>query len=113
MLGGVAIPPGSTVYMAVHSAHRRADFWNNPLEFDPLRFDGDNLFNHQGYLPFGLGQRKCLGSLMAVKEMPEVLAQLLRRFEITGISSQFCHDSVASFTLRPKQDIYVRLKKRD
>jgi cytochrome P450 len=112
VLGGVDIPPGSTVYMAVYWAHRRADFWSNPLEFDPLRFDGDNLFNHQSYLPFGLGQRKCLGSLMAVKEMPEVLAQLLRRFEITGISSQFCQDSVASFTLRPKQDIYVRLKKR-
>lgn len=117
VVAGYRIKAGTTVYLAVYEAQRRADFWSEGEIFKPERFIGDTgrilerprEQRHPGaYLPFGLGQRRCLGSLMAQRVMPEVLSRLYGAFELTLLEPD--GPPVASFTLRPRRDVLGRLR---
>lgn len=80
---GVKIPKGKTVFMAVYSVHRDPRFWDDPLKFDPGRFQtGENLKHPVCYLPFGGGPRKCIGFHFAYLEMTLAIARLLQRTQL-------------------------------
>lgn len=38
-LAGVTLRPGDTVAFSRHALHRHPEFWNDPLSFDPQRFE--------------------------------------------------------------------------
>ncbi|KAG5183231.1 cytochrome P450 [Tribonema minus] len=99
------IPRGADIFMAIYNIHRSPEFWENPDEFDPDRFKrpftnpgvegwaGFNPAAMEGqlypnevasdfaFLPFGGGQRKCVGDQFATMEAVVTIAMLLRRFE--------------------------------
>jgi unspecific monooxygenase len=62
--------------------HRRADIFEEPLEFRPERFVGRSYAPHQ-YFPFGGSQRACLGSHLAPLTIKLVLATILSQFRLT------------------------------
>lgn len=51
---------GTPIFISVLGLHRDADYWREPLKWDPERFRDDN--KRSGvYLPFGDGPRNCIG----------------------------------------------------
>lgn len=86
-LGGFAVPAGSDIFIATWNLHRSPDLWERPNEFDPDRFGpldalGPNEFTENyKYLPFGGGQRKCIGDQFALFESLSAMAAIMRRFE--------------------------------
>jgi len=54
-----AFPEGVLVLYSPYLTHRNPELWRRPLEFDPSRFQGR--IPAWGYLPFGGGERTCLG----------------------------------------------------
>ncbi|WP_347708826.1 cytochrome P450 [Meiothermus sp. CFH 77666] len=56
---GYFIPRGALVLYSPYLTHRHPDLWERPLVFDPSRFQGR--IPAWGYLPFGGGERTCLG----------------------------------------------------
>lgn len=56
---GYLIPKDSLVLYSPYLTHRHPDLWERPLAFDPSRFQGR--IPAWGYLPFGGGERTCLG----------------------------------------------------
>lgn len=56
---GIFIPQGALALYSPYLTHRHPDLWQNPLVFDPARFEGR--IPAWGYLPFGGGERTCLG----------------------------------------------------
>jgi len=56
---GYLIPKGSLVLYSPYLTHRHPDLWERPLVFSPARFEGR--IPAWGYLPFGGGERICLG----------------------------------------------------
>ncbi|RIH75342.1 cytochrome P450 [Meiothermus hypogaeus] len=56
---GYLIPKDSLVLYSPYLTHRHPDLWERPLAFDPSRFQGR--IPAWGYLPFGGGERICLG----------------------------------------------------
>jgi cytochrome P450 len=56
---GIPIPPGALALYSPYLTHRHPDLWKNPLVFEPARFEGR--IPAWGYLPFGGGERNCLG----------------------------------------------------
>jgi enediyne biosynthesis protein E7 len=81
-VGGHRIPTGATVLQVTYATHRHPDFWDNPERFDPDRFLPEAVAgrHRQAYVPFGTGQRACIGRHLAMLETPLVLAMLARRF---------------------------------
>lgn len=79
-LGPWVIPGGSTVVVAVDRVHARADEFDEPQMFEPLRFLGQRL--PAAFMPFGGGLRRCAGAAFAVVEMDVILRTILRHFAI-------------------------------
>ncbi|HEU4742024.1 MAG TPA: cytochrome P450 [Meiothermus sp.] len=70
--GGQEFRPGGLVLYSPYLTHRHPDLWPNPLRFDPERFVGK--IPAWGYLPFGGGERICLGMHFAHLVLEQALA---------------------------------------
>jgi cytochrome P450 len=64
--------------------HRHPDFWPDPERFDPDRFaHQDRRERHRcAYLPFGAGQRICIGEFMAQLEVKILIILILQRYAL-------------------------------
>ena len=77
-LGGYDIPAGWVVAPAIALIHQRATTYRDPERFDPQRFLREKLPANE-WLPFGGGNRRCIGAAFATYEMKMVLAALFSR----------------------------------
>jgi cytochrome P450 len=113
VVGGYRVPARTTVFLGVHALHRDGRFWSDPERFLPERFFAANAVGRHpfAYLPFGGGQRKCIGNMFALLEGSFALAQIARAFVVEPVAG---HTVVADpkFNLRPKTGIRVRLRRR-
>jgi cytochrome P450 len=87
VVGGTRIPAGATVLLVTYATHRHPEFWDHPERFDPDRFLPEAVAgrHRHAYVPFGTGQRACVGRHLAMLETPLVLAMLTRRFRATPV----------------------------
>jgi cytochrome P450 len=83
-LGGRRVAKGSTVIISPWVVHRHLKLWENPGRFDPERFSPENSAARQrfSYLPFGGGQRICIGAAFATTEAIALLATIAQRFRL-------------------------------
>jgi cytochrome P450 len=86
-IDGFRIPAGETVLLFVYGVHRNPDVWPDPERFDPGRFLGDTPADRHkhAWIPFGAGQRQCIGRDLSLMETQIVLAMLLQRFRIAAV----------------------------
>lgn len=91
-LGGYLIPEGSLLLISPDSLHNDPEQWANPQEFRPTRFlERANEENPRGcHIPFGMGERICLGQSLAQVEAMVLFYILNRDFELTCRSSESC-----------------------
>ncbi len=75
MAGGREYPPGILLCPCIHLVHRRPDLYPEPNKFRPERFLQRKYSAHE-WLPFGGGNRMCLGMAFALYEMKVVLSTL-------------------------------------
>jgi cytochrome P450 len=76
-IGQHAIPAGAIVCPNIYLAQRREDLYDDPAEFRPERFTGQQPPAF-GWFPFGGGIRRCLGASFATFEMQIVIPEVLR-----------------------------------
>jgi enediyne biosynthesis protein E7 len=81
VIGGFAIPAGSSVIISPYVLHRHPRFWPDPERFDPSRFDRPK--PSPAYLPFGAGPRYCVGSEFAMLEARLVVAMVTQACRLT------------------------------
>ena len=83
---GHIIPANTTVTVVLQHHHTNQEIWDNPREFDPMRFSNDRK-EHQRcpytYLPFGAGKHYCLGFSFAEMEIKLILLHLLKKMQWT------------------------------
>jgi cytochrome P450 len=112
-IDGYTIPAGTNVVSLTYMNHRHPDHWDNPEQFDPERFSKENSAGrHQfAFVPFGAGQRKCIGMDFALMEGPLVMAMVAQRFQVKTISDQPAKPTLTT-TLRPKGGLPVQIQPR-
>ncbi|ETE57122.1 Cytochrome protein, partial [Ophiophagus hannah] len=76
------IPKGTIIVPDLRSILLDPEQWETPEEFNPNHFlDKDGKFiEREEFLPFGIGQRICVGELLATIEIFIFLTNLLRAF---------------------------------
>ncbi len=113
LVGGVAVPAGATVSVPPYLVHRHPDFWPNPEGFDPERFlpGADQGRPRYAYLPFGGGQRICVGASFAMLEAVLALATIAQRFRLDLLPGARV-ELRAEITLRPDGPVPMRLTRR-
>ncbi|HEX4962090.1 MAG TPA: cytochrome P450 [Thermoanaerobaculia bacterium] len=81
-IGGYKIPAGAQILICPFATHRHPDFWKVPEAFHPERFEPAQVAGRprHAYVPFGTGQRMCVGRHLAMMEMQLILALVAQRF---------------------------------
>lgn len=82
------IEEGTAIYIPVYSIHMDPEYYPEPKQFKPERFDPENggikAFKDKGvFLGFGDGPRTCLGSKIATMISKAVIVHIVNKFEIT------------------------------
>ena len=112
-LNGEAVRPGSLIVISPYVLHRHRLLWDRPDAFDPRRFLGNARagVDRFGYLPFGAGPRKCIGSTFALQEATLILAVMLQHFRFQLQPGHPVWPKL-SVTLRPANGLPMTVRKR-
>jgi unspecific monooxygenase len=86
-LMGYKLSPGTAIFGSVYLTHHRPDLYPEPKQFKPERFL-ERQFSPYEFLPFGGGNRSCIGANLAVMEIKLVLATVLLRYQLTLADNQ-------------------------
>lgn len=78
-MGGYRIAAGTTILYSSLALQRDPRFWPEPNRYNPDRFL-DNEANLRAFVPFGRGQRLCLGMRMAYIEAVLTIATAYQRY---------------------------------
>jgi cytochrome P450 len=107
---GYRIPAGQRVVYSIYLTHRMLEYWPDPHKFDPQRFapEQSRLRPHYAYVPFGGGQRNCIGFAFAQVEVKIVLARLLQKFRFELARGDVHAHMGATLEPRPGVLMYVR-----
>ena len=105
-IAGITIPQGALVILSPWVTHRDQRWWPEPHTFNPHRFLEDSDARRLAYLPFGVGQRMCIGREMALLEGAVVLARMCRQVRLAARSPLDLRRH-ASVTLRPAEPVVV------
>ncbi|XP_033008095.1 cytochrome P450 4B1-like isoform X3 [Lacerta agilis] len=108
---GRTVPKGFRTALDVYGLHRNPEVWDNPEEFDPLRFSTENSKHRHPYafLPFAAGPRNCIGQQFAMNEMKIALALTLLRFELSPDPANV-PIPFPQIIIRSLNGIYLKLK---
>ncbi|EHN6916460.1 cytochrome P450 [Campylobacter jejuni] len=104
------IKKGSGVVIAPWLIHRHEEFWTNPHGFNPSRFEGE--YKKDAYLPFGAGERICIGQGFAMQEAILILANILKTYKLE-LEEGFVPDVVGRLTVRSANGMRIKFSKRE
>ncbi|EAL0161900.1 cytochrome P450 [Campylobacter jejuni] len=104
------IKKGSGVVIAPWLIHRHEEFWINPHGFNPSRFEGE--YKKDAYLPFGVGERICIGQGFAMQEAILILANILKTYKLE-LEEGFVPDVVGRLTVRSANGMRIKFSKRE
>ncbi|KAG5192486.1 cytochrome P450 [Tribonema minus] len=133
----IRLPRGSDVFISTWNLHRSPALWDAPQEYNPERFmrphsnpavTGWNGYDPKvglaglypneiasdfAFLPFGGGQRKCVGDQFALMEATVTLALLLRRFDLSLAGPPEATGMVTGATIHTANGLMMRARRRE
>jgi cytochrome P450 len=109
-IDGYFLKAGRLAIFSIFNLHHHADFWRQPEQFDPERFliPENRRFS---FMPFGTGERICIGSHFALLEAQLLLSMIVQHCNLQLLNADEVEIEMA-VTLRPKGGIPVRIKWR-
>lgn len=86
-IAGYHFEPGTILAPCIYLTHHREDLYPEPKQFKPERFL-ERQFSPYEYLPFGGGNRRCIGMAFAQFEMKLILVTVLSRWQLELTNSK-------------------------
>ena len=104
-LEGHIIPKNTHIIPLLHGVHMDPEVWDQPEEFRPERFltEEGKLHKPKHFMPFGAGQRMCLGDKLAEMELQLFFSSLLHVYDLENPKPDLpsLHDFTAGVTVAP------------
>ncbi|MBD2580470.1 cytochrome P450 [Oscillatoria sp. FACHB-1406] len=94
----------------IYLTHRREDLYPEPEQFKPERFL-ERQYTVYEFVPFGGGNRRCIGYALALLEMKLVLATLLSHCEFELADNKPVKPERRGVTMTPAGGVRVKLKR--
>ncbi|HEX2286770.1 MAG TPA: cytochrome P450 [Mycobacterium sp.] len=108
-LAGYRLPAGVMVVPGIGLVHGNSEIYPDPKRFNPDRMVGATL-TPTTWLPFGGGNRRCLGATFAMVEMRVVLREILRRVELETTTERDERQNVKHVIMVPHRGGSIRVK---
>ncbi|XP_042513225.1 protein LUTEIN DEFICIENT 5, chloroplastic [Macadamia integrifolia] len=117
VLGKYPIKRGEDIFISVWNLHRCPNRWVDAEKFNPERWPLDgpnpNVTNQNfSYLPFGGGQRKCIGDMFATFENVVAVAMLVRRFNFQMAPGAPLVDMTTGATIHTTEGLKMTVTRR-
>ncbi|XP_058450029.1 cytochrome P450 4d1-like isoform X2 [Malaya genurostris] len=114
---GRTIPAGTSVVVVPFFMGRDPEYFDDPLEFRPERFDVESSAektNPYRYIPFSAGPRNCIGQKFAMAEIKSLISKVLRNYVVLPPEGGHSQEEsfIAEMILRPTYGIPIRLRER-
>jgi len=97
---GYQFEPDTVLAGCIYLTHHREDLYPEPKSFKPERFL-ERQFSPYEYLPFGGGNRRCIGMAFALFEMKLVLATVLSHWQLAIAARHSVQPVRRGLTLAP------------
>ncbi|KUI25816.1 cytochrome P450 [Mycobacterium sp. IS-1742] len=110
-VAGYRLPAGVMVAPGIGLVHADAGVYPDPDRFDPDRMVGATL-TPTTWLPFGGGNRRCLGATFAMVEMRVVLREILRRVVLGTTTAPGERQRVKAVIMVPARGARIRVEAR-
>jgi len=110
-IGGYRLPAGVMVVPSITLVHDDAAVYPDPGRFDPDRMLCTTM-TPTTWLPFGGGNRRCLGAGFAMVEMRVVLREVLRRVELATTTEPGERQRVRHVILTPNRGARITVRAR-
>jgi cytochrome P450 len=116
-IDGYHIPAGSAVAPVMYTIQRHPDIWEAPEVFNPERFastqsaEAPKARHKLAWMPFGAGQRLCIGQDFALLEGQLILARMMQRYHVSAVPGRLAQPTIST-TLRTKDGVWVRVEPR-
>jgi cytochrome P450 family 110 len=95
----------------IYLLHYRPDLYPEPEQFRPERFL-ERQFSAYEYIPFGGGNRRCIGAAFALFEMKLALATILSRCQLILAETQPVLPKRRGLTMTPAGGVKMVLSDR-
>ena len=111
---GQYVPKDTILMIPQMAIHVDPRYWEDPLTFNPDRFDPSVKRQKYTWMPFMSGPRNCVGKNFAMLEMKVVLSKVIQKFDLINPNPEV-KDLVmlGKITARPVDGVKLRLKKWD
>jgi cytochrome P450 family 135 len=108
-LAGYRLPAGVMVAPGLGLVHASPKIYQDPDRFDPDRMLGATL-SPTTWMPFGGGNRRCLGAAFAMFEMRVVLREILRRVELSTTTAADERQKLKHVILVPHRGAQIEIR---
>lgn len=111
-IDGYRVEAGTMVIVGIYALHRDPRVWDDPLKFDPERFNPENSKGRDRwqYVPFGAGPRSCIGDHFTMLEATLAMATIMQQVEVRSLDDDF--PMAVPFTMVAGGPIRARIKRR-
>lgn len=110
IIHGHPIKKDDLITISPYLIHHNPEEWEEPEKFNPLRFSAEKTITPFSYIPFGGGQRVCIGADLAMLEISMILAHFIKNFDLS-LPENFKVNMEPFIALRPDKSIKLYLKK--
>ena len=94
--------------ISIYSLHHREDLYPDHEQFKPERFLTKSYSQYE-YIPFGGGNRRCIGSALALLEMKLVTTTILQQFQLELVSKKPMFPVRRGLTLAPPSGFKMKV----
>jgi cytochrome P450 len=100
-VAGFKIKKDTLIGVSFYALHRNPNYWENPEDFKPERFLGEQRKKSMNYFyPFGAGHRMCIGMGFAIYEMALAIVHLVKHYQVISNQTEIAVNPL--ITLKPK-----------
>lgn len=112
-IGNYEVPAGTSLMLSQYIIHRDPEIWEDPMEFDPERFAGDNPEDKHrfSYFPFGGGARMCIGKELALLEARIILSLVVNEFRLERTEPDRDVGENVAVTMSPSAPINMEINR--
>nr|WAP80013.1 cytochrome P450 CYP321A1v2 [Helicoverpa armigera] len=84
-VGNVKVAKGTKLFTPIYEIHHDPKYYPDPEVFDPERFSKERRSNDDLYMPFGMGNRTCIGARYSKLQLLAAIVHVLRSFTLKPI----------------------------